>query len=151
MYNLCKKEEKAHPHGCAFSGMDDCPPRKSYICPSYILRTSYICTSYLAVVLLIVRLFLQLPEEGLHGLFAVRGVLLSCESGLVGGDLHQVFRTSCYRCCDCRETVSDTSLLRGHRGSTFVHFCITDEETGAVRVLSRSLAVSTRQVGSVVP
>ena len=64
--------------------------------PSYILRTSYICTSYigLAVVLGVIRLFLQFPEESLHGLFAVRGVLLSCESGLVGTDLHQVFRTS---------------------------------------------------------
>ena len=58
------------------------------------LRTSYIVHRLLAVVLGVVRLFLQLPEEGTHGLFAIRGILLSCESGLVGTDLHQVFRTS---------------------------------------------------------
>ena len=52
MYNLCTKEEKAHPQGCALSLMDDCPPRTSYICPSYILRTSYICTSYIGLFVL---------------------------------------------------------------------------------------------------
>jgi hypothetical protein len=34
MDNLCKKEEKTHPKGCAFSGMDDCPPRTSEKCSS---------------------------------------------------------------------------------------------------------------------
>ena len=77
--------------------------RTSVLHTSFVHRTSVHRTlvhRLLAVVLGVIRLFLQFPEEGTHGLFAVRGVFLSCESGLVGTDLHQVFRTSAYCRCD---------------------------------------------------
>ena len=66
--------------------------RTSFVHHTFVHRT--LVHRLLAVVLGVIRLFLQFPEEGLHGLFAVRLILLSSESGLVGGDLHEVFRTS---------------------------------------------------------
>ena len=107
MYNLCKKKEKTHPEGCALLEWTivrrvNRKSREAVNHTSFVHRTFVHHTfvhrtlvhRLLAVVLGVVRLFLQFPEEGTHGLFAVRGVLLSCESGLVGGDLHQVFRAS---------------------------------------------------------
>jgi hypothetical protein len=41
---------------------------------------------------LVVGLFLELPEEGLHGFAAAYGIALSDESRLVGIDLGQVLR-----------------------------------------------------------
>ena len=41
----------------------------------------------LAVMLRIIRLFLQLPEERLHGTFAIGRIFLRRESGLVGTHL----------------------------------------------------------------
>ena len=102
MYNLCKKEEKTHPQGCALLEWTivrrvnrksrEAVNHTSFVHRTFVHRT--LVHRLLAVVLGIVRLFLELPEEGTHGLFAVRGVFLSCERGLVGTDLHQVFRTS---------------------------------------------------------
>ena len=109
----------------------------------FFLRTSYIRTSYLAVVFLIIGSLFEAPEEGTHGLFAVRGVFLSSECGLVGGDLHEVFRTSCYSCCDCRETVTDTSLLRGHRGRT-LHF-LTQVQAVTIRIRGSGYTVSSEK------
>ena len=62
----------------------------------------------------------ETPEISLHGLFAIRLILLSGESGLVSGDLHEVFRTSGYSCCHRREAVTNTRLVGTQRSGAFV-------------------------------
>ena len=90
----------------------------------------------------VVRLFLQFPEEGTHGLFAIRLILLGCESLLVSGHLREVDRTCGYGCCYCRETRTDLGLLGGHRGRTSDRVQTADVQTRAVRALGRGYTVS---------
>ena len=52
---------------------------------------------------LIIAFELERPEIALHGLFAARLVFLRLEGLLVGGDLGQIFCTSCYRSGDGAE------------------------------------------------
>lgn len=84
-----------------------------------LLRTSYICPWNLALVFRIVLVTAEFPQESVHRGLAVRGILLCCESSLVGRDLHEVFRTCCDSQTHCCETIADLCFVRAHRGRTF--------------------------------
>ena len=92
--------------------------------------------------LLIIGSLFEAPEEGTHGLFAIRLILLGCESLLVSGHLREVDRTCGYGCCYCRETRTDLGLLGGHRGRTSDRVQTADVQTRAVRALGRGYTVS---------
>ena len=98
----------------------------------------------------IVSLFLQFPEEGFHGLFAIRLILLSCESGLVSGDLHEVFGTSCYCCCHRREAVTNTRLFGTQRSGAFVTLGAKRIDALTIGVRGCCFAVGCHQIITVV-
>ena len=62
-------------------------------------------------VLLVVQLTADHPEVRLHGLLAVRGVLLREESRLIGGDVRQVILALQHHRSDCAELVTDVHLF----------------------------------------
>ena len=91
----------------------------------------------------IISLFLQFPEVGFHGFYTIRLILLSCESGLVSGDLHEVFRTSGYCCCHRREAVTLSRLVGGYRSGA-LHF-LAQEQAVTIRVGGSCRSVRAKQ------
>ena len=98
---------------------------------------------------LVVLLTTHIPEVGLHGLLAVREVLLGEEGGLVLGDLGQVFLTLDDHLSNGFEAETDCTLVVRERSGTVVAVFACDIDTNAVRVLRRCYAVRTDEVGSV--
>ena len=73
------------------------------------------------------------PEVGLHGLFAVRRVLLREERCLVRRGELQAVLTSSYGCCDSGEAYAETHLLGRHRSRAGYGAQAADVEAGASR------------------
>ena len=66
------------------------------------------------------RVAADLPQVGLHGLLAVRLVLLREEGCLVGRDVHQVLRASENSRCHCLEARTDLQFTSRQRRATLV-------------------------------
>ena len=90
---------------------------------------------------MVILLAANVPEVGLHGLFATGGVLLCEERGLVLGDLHQVFLTLLHHRCHRAEAVADVDLLRGKRRGASDGTQAADVEVLTVRVRGGCYAV----------
>ena len=69
----------------------------------------------------VVRGALERPEVSVHRLLTSRRVALGDESRLIGIDLAHVLFTSCYRCLDCRKTLTDQELVCRRQGLTLDH------------------------------
>ena len=74
------------------------------------------------------------PEVGLHGLFAVRRVLLREERSLVGRCELEAVLTGSDCGCDSGEAYADTHLLGRHRSRAGYGTQAAHVEAGAIRV-----------------
>ena len=92
----------------------------------------------------------ETPEISLHGLFAIRLILLCCESGLVSRNLHEVFGTSRYCCCHRREAVTNTRLVGTQRSAAFVTLGAKRIDALTIGVRGCCFAVGCHQIITVV-
>ena len=92
---------------------------------------------------LIVLLAADLPEVGLHGLFAAGGVLLCLERSQVGSDVAQVLTTGLDHCCYRGEAVTCPEFVLARSGGAL--YFSAKVKTVAIAALSRLYAVGCQQ------
>ena len=102
----------------------------------------------LALMLSIVLLAADVPEVRVHGLLAVRLILLRLEGDLILRDRHQVALTSLHSRTNCGEASASVELIGGHRSGTVVLAYHVD--TGADGVGRRCYTVGSQQCAGVI-